>query len=123
MSAFIVSTNCMDRVVETILQRHPTATSQFLGLNANEIGAKLYAMNKAAVDYRYSEDSVVPEYIYHRCLDGEIARYKAIQCYLYQCSEGRIDETLLFKEIEAIAAGLAETIIGRLPQYEAAGWD
>jgi hypothetical protein len=47
---------------------------------------------------------------------------KSLHCFLYQCSEGDIPETPLFKCIEKISQLLAENIINKLPDYEKAAW-
>lgn len=47
---------------------------------------------------------------------------KSIDCYLYQCSEGNVPESALYKAVEDIRAMLANWIIRNTIAYNAANW-
>lgn len=47
---------------------------------------------------------------------------KDLDCLLYQCSEGTVPESDLFKRTEALAGGMAVELIRRTPQYNDATW-
>jgi len=47
---------------------------------------------------------------------------KSLDCYLYQCSEGDIPESPLFKEVEAAREALADWLLRNTTEYNAATW-
>ncbi len=47
---------------------------------------------------------------------------KSLQCWKYQCSEGDVPETQLYRFFEAVAHHLALKIVMNLPEYEKATW-
>lgn len=48
---------------------------------------------------------------------------KSIHCFLYQCSEGNIPESNLFKVIQKIGEHIQSNIINNIPEYEKAVWN
>jgi len=103
-----------------------------------QFGGKLYLMNVAAVDERYNEanDSVKILQEFRFCIGGAktltgrqaltittIQAYKSAKCLRYQCSEGDVPETNLYKCLETIIQALADRIIDYSPAYDAAKWD
>jgi hypothetical protein len=48
--------------------------------------------------------------------------FKTLQCFLYQCAEGDVDEKPLYKTLEAVKDLLAPFIQQESPEYEAAAW-
>jgi len=116
--------------------------------SATQIGRELFAMNIAAVQARYPDtranpagmpgpvndngDSIAPELAASfTCVTPQgrlpfeelVSGYKALSCLIYQCSEGDIPETELFKELQRAQAYVGDAIIVQLPQYQAAPWD
>lgn len=79
---------------------------------ATKIGRALYAMNEDAVEERYEDRA--RDYFGLECEEArfysftEVTRlsrvqaFKSLSCLLYQCSEGTIDQTPLFKELERV---------------------
>ena len=47
---------------------------------------------------------------------------KSIDCYLYQCSEGNVPNSALYKAIEDIGATLANWLIRNTTAYNVANW-
>ena len=47
---------------------------------------------------------------------------KTIDCYLYQCSEGNVPESALYKAVQSIRNTLANWIISNTPAFNAAEW-
>lgn len=146
MSAFIVSEKCMNLVVNAILER-ASGERTFAGVSLQDgdagqrIGDLLFAMNTRAMDARYGDrwhsdkaqwgqDTVL--YRHSLAWQGNvldpmpstrrIAAFKAVQCLLYQCAEGTVDEEPLYKELEQFTAHLAYRIISQLPGFEEADW-
>jgi hypothetical protein len=89
-----------------------------------EFGRRLLAMNIDAVRQRYgtaevrSKAAMLRAYSYAEpapladCTPA-IAAWKALQCFLYQCSEGNIPEMPLFQLVESYAAKLGARILER----------
>jgi hypothetical protein len=131
MSAFIVSTDCMHRVVDAIMEDHRRNSEPFAGIPkespdaADMIGRQLFQLNRRAVLDRYPGDeeyAAVPAYSHHPLRASKVARFKAIRCLLYQCSEGDVPESPIFKQLEDVSWDLAYTIISELPEWECADW-
>jgi hypothetical protein len=141
MSAYIVSPKTMNRVVSTLLSARQFGVhlEGFAGLplsgvilardTEQRIAEQLYAMNREAVIQRYPDSHAEGGYsdlpagyrfayeIVNRC-----SGLKAIRCLLYQCTEGTIDETPLYRELQDFAHSLAYAIVADLPEYEKADW-
>ena len=47
---------------------------------------------------------------------------KALQCLIYQCSEGNIPETDAYQALKAAESAIAIAIAEAHPAYAAAGW-
>jgi hypothetical protein len=138
MSAFMVK----DKTINTIVSF--LADSQFarnhrgwmnyhfnLDLSKDEareaLGKKLFQMNIDGVNARYGEGRAEEfrkldyRYKFNPSLTA-ISAFKALQCFLYQCSEGEVDKTELYQTMNQISGAIAESIVCDLPQYESAPW-
>lgn len=140
MSAFLVSDGTMDRVVSAISKMRGR-TSQagapvFAGVvlqgerAEDEIAQKLYSMNAQALSARYGDDEKELSLAFFRSYRWQprgynkpVEWFKALQCLLYQCSEGDVPQSALFKELDRLCRELADEIISTLPAYRAAPWD
>ncbi len=147
MSAFIVTKTHIDHVVAAIMEiavaiGSVTEEEDKHGGFRDRLGQWLTNMNAKAVDCRYNEKNAVP--LYRNTYMGPyntraelVKRYKAIQCLAYQCAEGNVPETPLYKQLIAaentVASMIipghpdlqyfdASDIIGRMPEYKAAPW-
>lgn len=158
MSAFVVGTETMDRVVAVICgqSRWGYVIDKFAGIRIpenpeamTEIGRRLYAMNVEAVMQRYPDcrdspgDLPGPANARHLPMRYKfrgkrltascggptvggldwISHYKAMTCLSYQCSEGNVDESELYAELERAKGRIADHILSRTPEYDAAPWD
>lgn len=136
MSAFIVSAETMNKVVRAIVSDE--YRGEFAGITlpgytisdrkpqATAIGKELFAMNRAAILARYPGDTEyaeTPKYRYKPVRYSEVEMFKAMECLLYQCSEGNVPDTDLYKELEAAKGSLASRIVSNMPEYESAAWD
>jgi hypothetical protein len=89
------------------------------------LGEALWAMNRDAVDGRYGEKNEAEPYVYEPIPQPPAAVVKAIDCYLYQCSENDsdgkpVDERPLFKFIAKYCDRLCRRIVTSSPEYNAA---
>ena len=138
MSAFMVSTNVMAKVVTAILlnldtfgtqsTRHvallaaPTDAQKDAG---TKIGRKLFLMNRRALGARYECSSrfPLPQFVFAKWADATpVEQFKAMRCLLYQCCEGKIPNSQLYDELNRTAGELAQRIVQDLPEYEKASW-
>ena len=136
MSAFMVSNGTMDKVLEGIytlaaegylsplrLEDKTYDPKDFDSLTI--LGNDLFAMNAEAINHRYEAAGAFEEYefsfqfrptVHVRC-------YKALQCLIYQCSEGDVPDTELYKLMERVSSAMASRIIREHSAYEDAPWD
>lgn len=133
MSAFIVSDETMQAVVEAFVVVERIHGRQ--SVDPTELGQQLYKMNYDAIHARYPDTidnsdnvpgpipPVDPEAFqwrigrqFTRC-----AMLKAIRCLLYQCSEGNVPESPLFRQLSDASESLTYEIISELPEWKAAG--
>jgi hypothetical protein len=149
MSAFVVDTGTMNRCVRTLCAkgRYGQVIRNFAGIAtdapnaATEIGRRLFTLNIEAVTQRYPDCEDKPEdlpgtdgcasypatYRYRGSRIPPTSRemvagIKALQCLRYQCSEGNVPETPLYREMVTTIGELCENIVETMPEYEAAPW-
>lgn len=138
MSAFIVSDNTINRIVSHLNMRqrdynhifdnngYPLGVTEYL----QQLASDLHLMNCDAVDARYGhgtaaqdEADVKTDFKFQFTQpESPLRIYKALQCYLYQCSEGDIDQRRLYKMMQRLKTEMADNIIRQLPGYEDAPW-
>lgn len=96
-------------------------------------GEKLLAMNVMSYYARYShqEDTkddiaeAIKEYKFEDLPLSEREHCQvlmSIQCFLYQCSEGDVDETPLFLGLRKIEESIKSHLISQMPKYQKAKW-
>lgn len=125
MSAFIVSNQCIGKIVWQMARKtdsqDPEPECPDLGVAA-EFGAKLRHLNVRAVNVRYQERNrsarapIVPQ----AC--SLVEAYAALRCWLYQCYEGNVPNTKLYKRMERLSADWAHRIVHQLDAYKSASW-
>jgi hypothetical protein len=130
MSAFMVTQATMQAIVGAMDQSLSDA-------QRTAKGRELFAMNTRALRARYGDDAVgpkshrlhsfqwqEPEFIYNPALNQPaVVAYKALGCFLYQCSEGDEPASGLFKAMRELSNSLAHSLAQSLPGYAAAPWD
>jgi hypothetical protein len=140
MSAFIVSTDCMDRVVHGFVLGLSRSLSDEL---RNETGRRFFDLNIEALRQRYgSADDMMPEdwrpqdYTYSEppavpdC-PPLVDSLKAIHCLRYQCTEGDVPLHKLYALLTNAGETLKRKIqtelrmfgeIENTPEYQRASW-
>lgn len=119
MSAWIVEYESINRIVDRMIREDYPKEKQ-------KLGKKLIKMNCEAVAQRYDtpiDKKVIRAYKYQPTSVGKIQTYKTMGCFSYQCCEGNVPKTKLYKKISKEIAELADDIIGELPEYEKAIWE
>lgn len=89
-----------------------------------DLAAKMYDLNVSAFLARYPDKTYTPfEFIHKTRLHvTDIPAYKLLECWLYQCTEGDIDQTLTYQAMDKILRIIGANIISSLPEYQAAYW-
>jgi hypothetical protein len=138
MSAFMVNTNVMAKVLTAILLNFdtfdgrstargpllaaPTDAQKEAGTN---IGKKLFLLNRRALCARYGRGDHLrfPEFAFENWADATpVEQFKAMCCLLYQCCEGKVSDSRLYDELNGGAGELAQAIVQDLPEYKKASW-
>lgn len=143
MSAYVVEDETINRIVGHFFQvvaskRTPMHLLAplvpaghvlgFAGLDeaCTKLGTAMHMLNVGAVRARYDDadeaDMIGPAYQYAHAPATPMQAYKSLGCWLYQCSEGNVPESLLHKALEEVYNRLAHEIVDGLPAYEAATW-
>ena len=126
MSAFLVSDNTMNNVVNYI-SRHSDYFAGFRTCDCDgldKLGTALFAMNQRALKARYNDDAYPPVFKYRPVTPiPNVQAFKSIQCLLYQCSEGNIPDEPLYKAVEELKHELAIGLICETQAYNTATWD
>jgi hypothetical protein len=120
MSAFIVSKECIDRVVFAILGPHAAQSA------CNKLGRALSEMNARAMTARYGDSDGAPDasaYVFEPSpVSSRAVSVKAIRCLIYQCTEGDVSESELYKSLEARGNELCVDIVCASDEYKGAPW-
>ena len=138
MSAFMVNTKVMAKVVTAILLNldtfdgESTCRDKLLAAPTDaqkeagtKLGRKLFLMNRIATRVRYGcgEHLHVPEFAFEKWADASpVAQFKAISCLIDQCCKGNVPNSLLYEELNRAAGELAQAIVRELPEYDQASW-
>lgn len=132
MSAFEVSNKTMQKVIWGIktVCRESFHSPEKLGISDiydykqwNDLGKRLFEMNIEAVNQRYEEkNNTKVFFIYNQPECTKFEALKAMECLLYQCSEGNVIETPLYKELDLYVNLMQKNIIKEMPEYENAEW-
>ncbi len=138
MSAFMVNTNVMAKVVTAILLNFDTfdgdstcrgtllaAPTDAQEAAGTKIGQKLFLLNRTALCARYDlgDHLRLPEFVFENWADATpVEQFKAMSCLLYQCSEGKVPNSPIYEELNRAAGELAQRIVQDLPEYDKAAW-
>jgi hypothetical protein len=113
MSAFMTSKETIDDVVTMLI---PSAMSG--DKTGTDQGMALIMLNAAALDQRYTLSTeerneyseMAADYEYTEGKQTEVQNLKSAECFLYQCSEGDVPETDLFKRIAQTADTFSDVL-------------
>lgn len=133
MSAFVVQNDVINAVVTYLSGRNAQTIQRLILAETGHniatrdgriaLGTAMHTLNCQAVDARYGAgDSAACSYRYAGKIVDAVQAYKWLRCWLYQCTEGTIDETPLYATMERVSDALAHHIVSNLPRYEQAEW-
>lgn len=134
MSAFIVQPKTINRVLAYLNMDRRGIKSQAAralqplghGIESDEalaaLGQAMADLNTAAVAARYGEREFNP-YVYAFESPGSLVQaYKSLGCWHYQCSEGDVPETPLYRALDEIYTAMAHAVASDAPGYDVAVW-
>jgi hypothetical protein len=139
MSAFLVEDKTINYIVnwlrsEKFLLSEIPYKLKGLGFDTTKVeweeklGMAMFQLNISGVEARYGKGEAVTfrrmDYHFRQTLPVSLAQVlKSLQCWLYQCCEGRVPETKLYKLFDRdIRMYLMSKIISDLPEYQRAEW-
>jgi len=130
MSAFLVSEKTLYNCMKAITKAQYSALYKDIDGSQKKfkiIFMALNSLNSLALKVRYNEEPS-PGYKfcsikYTEASSCKIQLLKSLQCLIYQCSEGSVIKTGLYKKLLEVKSDLQDLIIRDLPEYEKAVWD
>ena len=129
MSAFIVNQDTINQIVTALLHGDFPYTEtklEEIGLagDPQQLGRAMMILNGDAVKQRYGDkiDTGCLPYRFRPIPVSEIQTFKSLECWLYQCTEGDVPDTKLYKIMSDFCHVYASRIIAKLPEYEFAYW-
>jgi len=130
MSAFLVSEKTLYNCMKAITKAQYSALYKDIEGSQKKfkiVFMALNSLNSLALKVRYNEEPA-PGYKfcsikYTEASSCKVQLLKSLQCLIYQCSEGSVVETGLYKKLVEVKNDLAELIVRDLPEYENAVWD
>ena len=119
MSSFLVSPRTMEKVCGYIWPQPGCK------LDYPQLWESLYAMNLDALQARYPRTprELAPIHSHGRTPLNRFETLKAMDCLLYQASEGDVPQSLTYRMLEQHRAQLLADILRDIPEYAAAEWD
>lgn len=128
MSAFLSSDKTINKIATKVFYGRDydwiKCQLKDLGIDTvQEFGNALYKMNCESLGQRYG-DKEFSEYKF--TLDGNhqaIDVFKSLESYIYQCSEGSVIYTKLYKLMLSLELSMAKRIIGELEEYKRYSWN
>jgi hypothetical protein len=91
----------------------------------DELGKAMFQLNIDGITARYGSTERVRwrNFLYVATYCPPIQVLKSLQCWLYQCCEGEVPQTELYKLFDTdVQQYLMSKIITSLPEYEEAEW-
>ncbi|RPJ40123.1 MAG: hypothetical protein EHM35_00525 [Planctomycetaceae bacterium] len=140
MSAYVVEDKTINRIVDFFYTKllgdrfyWPARGITEAGYDLDKredrerLASAMFALNVEAVNARYpdSAEQFRPLNFTYCPTPAPlpVSAYKSLRCWLYQCSEGNVPKTDLYKLMDEASKLLAMQIVDDSPAYQAAGWD
>jgi len=122
MSTFTVSTRTINRCVSGMYRHWQGGDAETL------LGQRLMRLNRAALDERYpgrhddmkASQPEIEGYRHSPQAPNPYLFLVALECLLYQCSEGEVVKDPLYAEVECAVNHWRGTILSAIPEYKPA---
>lgn len=131
MSSYIVSQECMNRIINGLYWSHRFKEMNTFWYDKHNLedsndyqlfGNKLFRMNANAVSQCYDRKVRAPKYKWTDDTINIFQFLKSVQCFIYQCSEGDVMDSDLYKDMIMLEKKLLNYIIMDVPEYKEAEW-
>mgnify|MGYP000560194475 FL=1 len=130
MSAFLVTEKTLYNCMKAITKAQYSALYKDIDGSQKKfkiIFMALNSLNSLALKVRYNEEPA-PGYKfcsikYTEASSCKVQLLKSLQCLIYQCSEGSVVKTGLYKKLIEVKNDLQDLIISDMPEYKKAVWD
>ena len=138
MSAFIVEDKTINRIVNILaheIRRGDFSHALQEGLSklgydlsdnksAEKLAKDMFDLNVSAVSQRYGKKEQALKFTYvPGTFTSMIQAFKSLNCWVYQCTEGDVPESSLYKFFtDIVETYLSKKIIYSLPEYDKAEW-
>ena len=139
MSAFLVGDPTINHIADMMVYG---PVSQYISpilphLEQKECAKRLKILNLESLNQRYGDnwddvDAEVSDKRFDkypiRIMNNTpapslIQSLKHVQCYLYQCNEGNVPDSSLYKDVEKLQNGLIWEIISNMKEYQESTWE
>ena len=124
MSAYFVEKETVDGAIGAILH-----SGFFMSLEqATSLGRSLWLLNAVALEQRYEEQTAqdyldtINTYVWQPQAQDRLVLIKALDCLVYQCSEGNVPKSDLYQWASGIADKMAGPALRKTQGYYAAPW-
>jgi hypothetical protein len=123
MSAFIVNKTTIDCIVTALVKPAATKTlKRYRMKSESQLGQAIWDMNTDAVNSSYGSPEPYTPYTFREHNASMIQAIKSLNCLLYQCSEGDIPDTELFKMLAEDRNKMLRILVESFEEYKSAEW-
>lgn len=134
MSASIVKPETINRIVTWLMGEfqenrwlYQKAEEFKIPTDPPKLALAMFELNLAAVNLRYNEKNSASDLKFSfypiGLICNKIQVFKSLDCWLYECHEGKLKESKLYKFFnEVVWRWLAQKIIMELPEFQNARW-
>lgn len=141
MSAFIVEDGTINQIVSLLaesdsrcrldtgwyIRRLKEAGYDLSNGGAEKLGQDMFSLNVRSIEERYGKGGAAQfrdlDYVYRSMTTTRTMQaYKSLGCWLYQCCEGTVPESSLYKLMQEFKGAIAEHFVAQMPEYGSATW-
>jgi hypothetical protein len=135
MSAFVVDTDTLNKIVSEMYSQCADGEMSLdfqvsddvhynldFKYDLDRLTNDLHQMNVRAVNQRYNTEDQPETLIHEFMVVRTIAAYKALRCFLYQCSGGDVPDEPLFKAMYELSNDWAHHMVMDIPEYDLQPW-
>ena len=138
MSAYIVEHKTINRIVNKLVREVRDNLDSYIiqeklselgydltnNSDAEKLAKDMFMLNLNAVSQRYDEEIPAPVFLFQeKHIASLVQTLKSLNCWMYQCTEGDIPGSKLYKFFAKMFKNyLLKRIVYGLPEYDQAEW-
>lgn len=134
MSAYMVEDSTINNIVATLRQNDSAryllkraGYDLYSDNDCKTLAIRMFVLNKRGVESRYGKGSALEfrplDFTYRSTAPhGLTAAFKSLQCWLYQCTEGNVPDSMLYRVMDNVKGALACEIVMNTQAYQLAKW-